>query len=113
MIYVNNSIDALYFMHRCIMAIHKAAMIQNRTDDVLCFDDLFALLVGVVLASDIPDFFQLAQFIERFTPQKCLSKPLDYAQAAISALVLHFDALDVDDLLQKKGATRGRHLEKQ
>jgi hypothetical protein len=58
-----------------------------------------------VLASDVPDFFEFAQFIERYTPHNCLSKPFDYAQAAIAALVLYFDALDLDDLLQKKEAT--------
>jgi hypothetical protein len=87
------------------MEVHKAAMLQNKTDELLSFDELFALLVGIVLASDVPDFFEFAQFIERFTHHKCLSKPLDYAQAAISALVLYFDALDLDEFMQKKEAT--------
>jgi hypothetical protein len=110
MIYVSNPVDALYYMHRGILAIHKAALMQRKREDeitpedlneILCFDDFFLLLVGVVLASDIPDFFEMAKFIDTFTPQRSLSNSFEYAQAAIGALVLHFNAIDVDELTRR------------
>jgi hypothetical protein len=103
--YVCNPIDGIYFVHRALVAIHKATLLnasgtrEVTPDDlrsVIPFDDLFAILVGVTLATDIPDFFSLARFMEQFTPQKCLSNSFEYAQAAISALVVQFREIDID-----------------
>jgi hypothetical protein len=103
--YVCNPIDCLYFVHRALVAIHKATLLNRSgtrevttTDlrSVMPFDDLFAILVGVTLATDIPDFFSLARFMDKFTPQKCLSNAFEYAQAAISALVVQFEKMAVD-----------------
>jgi hypothetical protein len=103
--YVCNPIDGVYFVHRALVAIHKATLLNSSgsrevTADelraVIPFDDLFAILVGVTLATEIPDFFSLARFMDRFTPPRCLSNSFEYAQAAISALVVQFREMDID-----------------
>jgi hypothetical protein len=105
-VYVCNPIDALYFVHRAILAIHKAALVKSShekeltVDDlrqVLSFDDLFVCLLGALLSSDIPDFYLLADFVENYIPPKSLSHSFEYAQAAINALVVHFSSTDVEE----------------
>jgi hypothetical protein len=111
--YVCNPIDALYFVHRAILAIHKAALVKSSrekeltVDDlrqVLSFDDLFVCLLGALLSSDIPDFYLLADFVENYVPPKSLSHSFEYAQAAINALVVHFSSTEIADLERQAGA---------
>jgi hypothetical protein len=106
-----NPVDALFMVHKALLEIHDAALTKwskgtKLTEEnligMLCFDDLFALLVGVVLASDIPDFFAFAEFIEIYTPQNQLSNSLEYAQAAVASLLLHFGSVDIDALEEQK-----------
>lgn len=103
MIYVTNPIDALYFMYRSLLMIQKAALMKELSgkgeaciedlNKLLPFDHLFALLVGVLLASDIPDFFAVADFVKRFTPSRCLSDDFDYAYAAVNSLSVHLEEM--------------------
>jgi hypothetical protein len=107
-LYVTNPVDALYFVHRALRLIHKAALLKKlgptgeaTTHDIkrlLGFDDLFAYLIGVVLATDLPDFFSAADFIEAYSPRNCLSNSFEFAHAAISALLMHFRSLDVEQM---------------
>lgn len=109
-IFFTNPVDCLYYVHRSLLAINKAALMRRvlheaTLDDInrlLCFDDLFSLLVGTVLACDLPDFFMIANFIRDYSPQGCLSNPLEYAQAGITALIMHFSGLDIDLLESMK-----------
>ncbi|OHT13200.1 hypothetical protein TRFO_16762 [Tritrichomonas foetus] len=104
-LFVTNPVDAIYFVHRSLLMIHKAALLiqvdgEATVDDVnrlLSFDDLFSLLVGVLLASDIPNFFQFADYIQKFIPDQCLSNSFEYAQSAIKALILYLTNFDVDN----------------
>jgi hypothetical protein len=91
--------DALFSIHHALLGIRKAA--ASPDDDlrtVLCFDDLFALFVGVLLASDLlPDFFSIAEFVEKFVPPR-MNNSFEYARTAVSALALHFTSIDVEAL---------------
>jgi hypothetical protein len=107
-VFLTNPIDALYSVHRALRLINKAALLKRlankgsatETDlkKVLGFDDLFSLLVGVVLASDVPDFFEVAKYIDAFAPKNCLSNSFEFALAAVAALSVHFTSLNVDEL---------------
>ena len=95
-----NPIDILYLTHRALVGIQKATLMKTLDgkeatfDDLnklLCFDDLFSCLVGAVLASDVPDLFTIGDFIEKFSPQDCLTSTFEYSQATITALIVYFN----------------------
>jgi hypothetical protein len=52
----------------------------------------------------------MADFIETYTPQKCLSNSFEYAQAAIGALVLHFQGSHVEAMQRQLDAPVGELL---
>ena len=104
LMFLTNPVDALYFVHKSLLSIQKAALLkelhlanEEATPDhlkkLLSFDDLFAFLVGAVLGSDIPDFFVFAEFAEKYAPQDCMCNSFEYAQTALCALGLHFRQL--------------------
>jgi hypothetical protein len=43
----------------------------------------------------MPDFFQIAEFIDRFAPKGSLSNALEYAQTVVSALSVYSKGLDI------------------
>ena len=106
-IFEPNPIDSLYLIHKSLILIHKGALI-NRLDgrpasvddvnQILCFDDLFSLFFGTMTASEVPDIFSLANFIDKYAPKPCLSPSFEYAQANIEALVIHLKNLDIEKL---------------
>lgn len=106
-IFDSTPIDALYNVHKSLILIHKGALINRMKgasasiDDVnqiLCFDDLFSLFFGTMTASDVPDIFSLAKFIDKYAPKPCLSPSFEYAQANIEALVIHCKNIELDKL---------------
>jgi len=110
---MTNPVDALFFVHRGLLGVHRASLLHRKRDEpltgmdlkqIVCFDDLFALLVGVVAASDIDDFAAFAEFVESYTPARGIAKAFEYAKAAISALRLHFASVDIDALEARAGA---------
>ena len=93
-----NPIDMLYYTHRTLLSINKAALMQRikigeaSVDDItniLCFDDMFTLFSCVFFSSDLVEFFPIYNFISKFSPTFCLSNPFEYAQAAIESLAMH------------------------
>jgi hypothetical protein len=109
-IFASNPIDQLYWVHISLMTIHKGAL-ANRTGDrrpelqdvnqLLCFDDLFSLFLGTLLASEMPDVFWVSWLIGEYAPKSSLSPSFEYAEANIEALVLHIQQVDVDSLEEK------------
>lgn len=91
------TIDTLFSIHIGMVLIHKAAIknIVNREPkeedlkQLLSFDDLFSLLLGTILASDIPDIEQIQRVLKTFVPRSCLSPQLEYANANLEAILLH------------------------
>lgn len=92
-----NPIDGLYYVHSAMADIHYAAVTTSvgreptseELKQILGFDDLFSLFFGVLVASDIPDPFQLHIMMKTFAPKSCLSPMFEYANANLEALVLH------------------------
>ena len=107
-LFMCNPIDALYYIHKTLTGIHKGALI-SRMDGaaanvadikrLLCFDDLFALLFGCLMATGPPviDVFYLCWFIENYAP-KSLSPSFEYAQTNLVALAVHCRKLDFEKL---------------
>lgn len=91
-------IDILSTLNKAQNLIHVGAIgnINGRKPNkedlktVLAFDDLFSLLLGVVISSDIPDIFQVQESLQMFTPNGSLSIFLEYALANFEAIVLYF-----------------------
>ena len=95
-----NPIDALYNVHKCLIGIHKAAIINRLGEtaasfedmnQMLCFDDLFSLFIGTSLASELPSFNRLISFITDYSPKACLSPSFEYALSNFEALLIHFN----------------------
>ena len=95
-------IDMLYAVHMSLMLMHNVGVSRescgNSSDEdapkLMCFDDLFSVLVGVGVVSDISGFSKLSGFLQTFAPESCLSNPLEYAQTAISAFASHCRLLE-------------------
>lgn len=93
------TIDTLYSIHIGMVLIHKAAianMVKREPTEedlkqLLSFDDLFSLLLGTILASDIPDIEQVQRILKMFIPHSCLSPQFEYANANLEAIILHFN----------------------
>ena len=101
--YSVNPLDALFSIHKCLLAINKSAMLTKadgrevsakELTNLLSFDDLFALLIGVFTATDVPELFAIGRFISRFTPRSCLSNAFEYAEAGIESLVFHLQNMN-------------------
>lgn len=97
--YMCNPLDALFCVHKTLTGIHKAAFISRvgvnaaSIEDIkrlLCFDDLFGLFFGCLMATGPPvvDVFYLSWLIENYTP-KSLSPSFEYAEANVVALAVH------------------------
>ena len=100
-----NPIDALYSVHVALEAIHEGAATNknhgNKGDGrktVICFDDLFSLFFGTILASDIPDIVYIQMLVCEFAPKGCLSPAFEYAQANIEAMITHIRRTDAEKL---------------
>lgn len=96
--YESNPIDALFNIHKCLIMIQKAALINRlgensaKFEDVnslLCFDDLFSLFFGTSLASDIASLSRLHNFIQEFIPKMSLSPSFEYSYSNLQALIVH------------------------
>ena len=108
--YSTNPIDSLYFIHKTLLSINKAALMNrmkekevsvNDLQQLLCFDDLFILFLGVYLSSDNYEFLSVADFVSRFSPAFCLSNSFEYAQASLESLVKHLAKMDPKKLAMK------------
>ena len=107
--YYTNPIDCLYIIHKTLLSINKAALMQRfkekpaSFDDIqqlLCFDDLFILFFGVYVSSDMFEFESLCTFVSNFAPTFCLSNAFEYAQASLESLVRHIKTITSDSLIQ-------------
>ncbi|OHT16720.1 hypothetical protein TRFO_12979 [Tritrichomonas foetus] len=106
-----NPIDALYQIHKTLVGINKGALFnrvgENGTasiDDVkqlLCFDDMFALLLGTLLGSNKPDLFFVSTMISNYAPKMSLSPSFEYAQANLEALTEHCLKFDMEKCLRE------------
>lgn len=105
--FCSNPIDALFQIHKSLSLIHKGALINRIGNEIatikdlsqiLCFDDLFSLFFGTLMASDLPDVFYVSWFVNKFAPPNCLSPSFEYSQANIEALVLHCKNIDLNSL---------------
>jgi hypothetical protein len=105
--FFTNPVDMLFVVHESLCLIHRGALrkifrreelTQQELGQILGFDELFAFLIGVALGSDVPEFFQIGEFLERFSLRDSLSNAFEYASAAIGALVSYFTTLNVEEL---------------
>lgn len=109
-VFMTNPIDVLFYVHKALLAINKAALMrrlkgQNASIDdiqqILCFDDLFILFYGVMCAADLPDLYGISSFVTNYTPAFCLTNSFEYAQAGIEALIIHLNGLNIPQLIEK------------
>ena len=108
--FITNPIDCLYLIHKTLLSINKAALMQRMKEkeaslddlhQLLCFDDLFVLFLGVYLSSDLYEFLSIASFVAEYSPTFCLSNSFEYAQASLESLVKHIESMSPDELLKK------------
>ncbi|OHS92823.1 hypothetical protein TRFO_40866 [Tritrichomonas foetus] len=111
--FIVNPIDALYSVHKFLLSINKGALMHrlsgteasfNDLQELLSFDDLFILMLGVLLSADIPEFASITNFIRVYSPTFCLSNSFDYAQAGIESLLVHIESLDIEGFVNKSMA---------
>ena len=110
-IFMSNPVDVLYYIHKCLLGIQKGALIHRigpgstaKMEDVkslLCFDDLFSLFLGTLMASDMPDIYYICEFLEKYSPRVSLSPSFEYALANTEALVSHCRKFDIEEMIKK------------
>jgi hypothetical protein len=114
-IFLSNPIDILHECHRCVLAIHRAAIhnkIPDATEDLddtgelLSFDDLFSLFFAVMLVSGVPDFFHFCWFVTSFVPKNAVTPAFEYVLANLEALMIHARKFKVDALKERWAACR-------
>ena len=100
-----NPVDMIFSVHKCLTAINKAALLtkahghelaQRQLTNMLSFDELFALLIGVAVGADVPELFNISDFVSCYTPKFCLSNAFEYAEAGIESLALHFKDMKIE-----------------
>lgn len=89
-LFMTNPIDILCFVHQAIVKLQEAVC-EKVEELLLSFDDLFSLLVGISLSSDVWGFGHTASFLSHFSPTFCLSNTCEYAQATVLSVAAHCD----------------------
>jgi hypothetical protein len=88
-----STLDQLFQLNNALTEIRLTAVSYGQMgglrSEILSFDELFALLFGVLTAADSADVLYLKWMIGNFAPKQWLSPSLEYALAALDALVLH------------------------
>ena len=112
-IFQPNPFDSLYYIHLSLNYIQRAALIHRSEHELikrmnnpkpedaysqtkrymLCFDDLFTLFYGSMLAADYQDIVFVSHFVNDFVPKANLAPGFEYALANIEALAIHFQKL--------------------
>lgn len=86
-----NPIDAIFEVHEMLMCIEKGATQRmKKTTDIISmfpFETTFGLYVGCMLASDVPSFEELGQFITDFAPTNGLCPEFEFAYTTTIACV--------------------------
>ena len=101
-----NPIDSLYQIHRALVNINRGAYFnkigenhsaqKDEMKQLLCFDDMFALLLGTLLGSEKPDIFSVSAMISNYAPKTSLSPSFEYAQANLEALSEHCKKFSIE-----------------
>jgi hypothetical protein len=97
-----NPLDQLYRIHKALLGVNKGADVhigRCGKSSLLGFDDHFAILFGIWMASEIPDACYLKWMIDSYAPKGSLSSPFEYALANLEGVVLH-----VEQIWEMRGA---------
>jgi hypothetical protein len=92
-----NPVDTLARIHTGCAILHQATLDKMMTYEedgskfrpLVGFDDLFSLLIGTFLASDLPDAYGLGRMVHMFNPAAYYSPVMDYTGANLEAFILH------------------------
>ena len=84
---VLNPIDAIYEIHEMMICNHRGAEIEINDPNVSVFpfETTFGLFIASILASDLPNFEQVAPFISDFAPQTGLCPEFEFVSTTIRA----------------------------
>ncbi|OHT12293.1 hypothetical protein TRFO_17990 [Tritrichomonas foetus] len=83
--FMTNPLDIMLCVQRTVKAIEKAASHYSEEKISFSFDDTFSLFIGVTLASDIPEFVDLANFVNEFVIIEEIASELLHARATLVA----------------------------
>ena len=110
-LFCTNPIDILYYCHKALLSTQKGAIIHslkgkiashNDVSQVICFDDMFSLMLGIFLASELPDLYSLDWFVRDYSPSDSLSPPFEYAKANFEGLAQHITNLSNGTTISKE-----------
>lgn len=92
-IFASNPFDMLFHFHNVISSVNSLAReYQKKTNQknyMIAFDDLFVLLYGIFLSSDLPDIFYTSKVIDMYLKRFHLCSFFEYAKSTIEALVIY------------------------
>jgi hypothetical protein len=108
-----NPLDGLAWVEVALRAIRGAALANYRfttTEEIpvnylISFDDLFCLLLGILIASGLPNPAYIAWLSGKYILKSSLSPAFEYAQANLEAVVEHCDRIDINTLLTENPPT--------
>lgn len=109
-IYCSNPLDSLYNVHKSLVMIHKAAIINEKGKNLasfedikqmICFDDLFSLFFGTLMCSEHPDIFYTYWLTSSFLENSSLSPPFEYASTNLEGIISHCRNFNIDEFKQR------------
>ena len=94
---VANVIDSLHYVSLSLEMLQQASIIsklqrepmEEEIKTFVGFEEIFSLLLGAILSSDIPDIFHYAAFVKKMAPMSMLSPELEFAATNIIAILDH------------------------
>lgn len=94
MMFMTSPMDIVYIVHQSMLTAQHVYLkhINDGESHVMCFDDIFAITVGVILASDVPNYFAISDFCEQYAPNM---GALEHGKATMVALSMHLKALSL------------------
>ena len=85
----SNPFDMLFHFHKVISDINLLARENQKKNYTIAFDDLFVLLYGIFLSSDLSDLFFASKVIDMYLKKFHLCSFFEYAKSTIEALVIY------------------------
>ena len=99
-IFVPCILDVLHYVSLCMRKIWYASMVMQlgreptdcEMNTIPAFEEMFSLVFGAVLSSDIPDVIQFCTAVTKLAPFSRLSSDLEFAATSIAAVLEHITA---------------------
>jgi hypothetical protein len=81
---MTNPIDAIFEIHEMIAYLEHTVS-KHGSSGMVPFEVAFGLYIGAVLASDVPNFEELAEFVDDFGPASGMCPEFEFTRTTTKA----------------------------